>query len=248
VSEIRWIRADNPSPMTMDGTRTYIVGRVHVAVIDPGPSLQPHIDAVVAAVGSRVNASVLVTHAHPDHDEAASVVTTALRGTLVAPTDGQTIETDAGDLLTLATPGHTPDHLSFLLEQEHIIFCGDLMMGGLDTALVATPEGNLHDYLASLERLRELAPRVVYPAHGEPITDVAATIAKYVAHRAERLAQVIQALQAGPRSALGLVDTIYGASLDEGLRAYAASAVEAYLEYLAGEGRARRLNDDWSLI
>ncbi|HEY0303650.1 MAG TPA: MBL fold metallo-hydrolase [Longimicrobiales bacterium] len=248
MSAVRWIRADNPSPMTMDGTRTYIIGRVHVAIIDPGPLLQSHINAVAAAVGDRVNASVLVTHAHPDHDEGARALTERLRGTIVTPADGETIETDGGDLVALATPGHTPDHMSFLLEQAHALFCGDLMMGGLDTALVAPPEGNLREYLGSLQRLRELAPRVIYPAHGEPIEDVAAAIDRYMAHRRQRVAQVETALTSGPRTSRGLADAIYGTELDERLRAYAASAVEAYLQYLADEGRARQVNNEWSLI
>ncbi len=234
--------------MTLDGTRTYIVGRVHPAVIDPGPNLPAHIDAVAAAVGSRVTASVLITHAHPDHDEGAAAIAMRLVAGILRPSDGETIETDAGDLTALATPGHTPDHLCFMHDGERAIFCGDLMMGGLDTALVGAPEGNLHDYLASLQRLRALEPRIVYPAHGPAIEDPLEAIDRYLHHREQRIAQAESALKAGPRSTDDLVEIIYGAALDDRLRYYAASAVEAYLEYLAVQGRAQRVDEEWSLL
>ena len=234
--------------MTLDGTRTYIVGRVHPAVIDPGPNLPTHIDAVAAAVGNRVIASVLITHAHPDHDEGAAAVAGRLNAQIVRPSDGQTIETDAGDLTALATPGHTPDHLCFMHDAERAIFCGDLMMGGLDTALVAAPEGNLHDYLASLQRLRELEPRIIYPAHGPAIEDPLEAIDRYLHHREQRIAQAENALKAGPRSTNDLMEIIYGDTLDDRLRYYAASAVEAYLEYLAVQGRVQSVDEEWSLL
>lgn len=247
MSQIRWIRADNASPLTLDGTRTYIVGRVHVAIIDPGPQLPSHIDAVATALGDRADASILITHAHPDHDEGAAVLAARLGADVVRASDGQIIATDGGSLKALATPGHTPDHISFLFETERAVFCGDLMMGGLDTALVARPEGNLGAYLASLRRLLEIAPAVIYPAHGEPISDPAAAIERYVTHRLERLAQVEAALRPGPRTSEALLDAVYGAALDERLRVYAVSAVEAYLDYLAENGRVRHRDHEWSL-
>jgi glyoxylase-like metal-dependent hydrolase (beta-lactamase superfamily II) len=234
--------------MTMDGTRTYIVGRLHVAIIDPGPLLESHIDAVAAAVGDRVRASVVVTHAHPDHDEATAALADRIGADILAPLYGDHIATDAGDLQVLDTPGHTPDSLSFFLGDERAVFCGDIMMGGMDTALVASPSGNLREYLESLAQLRALQPRVIYPAHGEPINDPDAAIGRYIAHREERLAQVEDALRRGASTSGGLVDAIYGPALDERLRDYAASAVDAYLYYLADVGRAREQDNLWSLI
>ena len=113
------------------------------------------------------------------------------------------------------------------------------MMGGLDTALVALPEGNLRQYLHSLEKLRALQPRLIYPAHGPAFDNPSVAIERYIAHRRQRLAQVANALEDGERTADELIDRIYGASLDPQLRTYAASAIAAYLEYMQTEGRAR---------
>lgn len=247
MSQVRWIRADNPSPMTLDGTRTYIIGAARVAIIDPGPLLPAHLDAIAAAVGERATAVILITHSHPDHNEGAAALAARLRAEIDEARDGHAIDTDAGDLLALATPGHTPDHMSFLLESQRAVFCGDLMTGGMDTALVAPPEGNLREYLHSLERIRALNPAVIHPAHGPSFHEPQVTIDRYVHHRMERIEQVVSALAQGPSSAEALVDKVYGPQLDRRLRRYAESAVEAYLAYLAAGGRVWLSNGEWSL-
>jgi glyoxylase-like metal-dependent hydrolase (beta-lactamase superfamily II) len=234
--------------MTLDGTRTYIVGSKRAAVIDPGPLLDEHLDAVADAVGSGVAVSVLITHAHPDHSDGASVLAERLSTNLSILHDGDVIDTDAGELRAVATPGHTPDHVAFHFAAESAVFCGDLMMGGLDTALVALPEGDLQQYLQSLEKLRALRPRIIYPAHGEPFQDADSAIDRYVRHREERVVQVIRALKGRSMTADALIDDIYGTELDPRLRGYAASAVEAYLAFLALGGRAQMSGDGtWSL-
>jgi glyoxylase-like metal-dependent hydrolase (beta-lactamase superfamily II) len=247
VSDIRWVRADNPSSMTLDGTRTYVIGRAQVAVIDPGPLLPQHMDAVADAVGSGVCVSVLLTHRHPDHAENAEAMARRLHTQVAQPQDGVEIMTDGGLLHAVATPGHTSDHVAFWHEASRSMFCGDLMMGGMDTALVAPPEGDLQEYLDSLEKVRALRPAVIYPAHGEPIHDSDAAIDRYVQHRLQRVEQVITALRAGPQSADELVSRIYGAELEDSLRAYAASAVEAYLLFLEHGGRVNLRAGQWSL-
>jgi glyoxylase-like metal-dependent hydrolase (beta-lactamase superfamily II) len=248
VKQIRWIRAHNPSPMTLDGTRTYMVGTARVAIIDPGPLLPAHLQAVAEATGVAAKSVILITHAHPDHNEGARALAARLRAEIVYARNGTTIDTDAGELLALATPGHTPDHMAYFLEGERAVFCGDLMTGGMDTALVAPPEGDLADYLHSLERIRALNPAVIYPAHGPPFEDAQQTIDRYVQHRMERIEQVVVALGKGPRSAAALVDRVYGAQLGSELRRYAESAVEAYLAYLAAGGRVVLSNGKWSLV
>jgi glyoxylase-like metal-dependent hydrolase (beta-lactamase superfamily II) len=247
VSGIRWVRADNPSPMTLDGTRTYIIGHQEVAIIDPGPVLQEHIDAVADAVGGGVAVSVVLTHLHPDHAEGAMEMAERFGTSVRKVGDGDTIKTDAGSLNAIATPGHTADHLSFWHERTRSVFCGDIMMGGLDTALVAPPEGDLQQYLDSLELIRSLQPEVIYPAHGEPIRDADAAVDRYVKHRLDRVHQVLTALRHGSQSSTELVDRIYGSELEPTLRAYAATAIEAYLEYLEHGQRVVFVAGRWKL-
>ncbi|HEY0673821.1 MAG TPA: MBL fold metallo-hydrolase [Longimicrobiales bacterium] len=248
MSDIRCILADNASPMTLDGTRTYIIGHRQVAVIDPGPNLPAHIDAVAAAIGDGVAVTVLVTHAHPDHSDGAQTLAARFDTAPRRVIEGTEIETDAGTLRAIATPGHTPDHFVFHLPARAAVFCGDMMMGGLDTALVALPEGDLQAYLTSLEKIRALQCTTIYPAHGEPFTDPDAAIERYVRHRLERVQQVTNALQAGPARAEDLVDRIYGRELDPRLRVYAADAVLAYLAYLQNGGMVQHTQNVWSLV
>ena len=158
---LRTLLAPNPSAMTLDGTRTYLVGRSRVAIIDPGPALPAHLERIASAVGD-APAVILLTHQHPDHAGGARALARLLdadirsraAGTLA---DGDTIPTDEGELRAVHTPGHTPDHVALHWPDASAIFVGDLMMGGLDTALVAPAEGGeLRASLESLERLAAL--------------------------------------------------------------------------------------------
>lgn len=244
MTSIRTIVAANPSAMTLDGTRTYLVGRTNVAVIDPGPELDKHQHAVADAVGDGVFVSILLTHSHPDHAAGTGALAGRLRAhgcetRVVETRNGQAIPTDAGSLIAMATPGHTPDHMSFWLAAERAVFCGDLLMGGMDTALVARPEGDLGLYLHSLQMLRDVDARIMYPAHGPPFDMPAQAIDNYVAHRKERLQQVMEGLKDGPLSADALIDEVYGNGLDVRVRHYAEAALEAYLAYLHEQGRVR---------
>ena len=239
---LRALLAPNPSPMTLDGTRTFVVGERRVAIIDPGPAIASHLDALLAATAHAEACAVLLTHTHPDHADAAGAfarrtgasVHAAAYGTLA---ERQTFGTDAGELVAMASPGHTPDHFAFHWPAAAAVFCGDLMMGGLDTALVAEPEGDLGDYLASLARMRMLAPRAIHPAHGPSFEEPASAIDAYVRHRERREEQVLAALRAGAKNASEVVDRVYGGALDPALRAAARSAVDAYLTHLRALGR-----------
>lgn len=250
---LREIRAGNASAMTLDGTRTYVVGERRVAIIDPGPDAATHLDAIVEAVRMSESAEILLTHAHPDHAAGApalagridAVIRSFAGGNLH---EGDTVPTDAGDLLTLHTPGHTPDHASFWLDARRAAFCGDLMMGGLDTALIAPPEGNLRQYLESLERIRGLGASRIIPAHGPPFDDPDAAITRYAGHRMQRVRQVADVLGAeGPLSTRQVADRVYGGEVPEDLREVAVSAVVAYLEYLEAVGRVTRTGSLWRL-
>jgi glyoxylase-like metal-dependent hydrolase (beta-lactamase superfamily II) len=233
--------APNASAMTMGGTVTYVVGEAHVAIVDPGCAEPVHLDALVAAVGGG-SATVLVTHDHPDHVGGAAELALRLGAPLLEPgagtlRDGQRVHTDQGELVALATPGHTVHHASLHWPAADAIFCGDLMMGGIDTAVVAAPEGDVGEYLQSLRRLRSLAPRVIYPAHGPPFTDPETAIDRYIRHREERQRQVLEAVAAGATSADEITERVYGSELDPELRHVARAAVAAYLLHLRRTGR-----------
>lgn len=231
-----------------------MIGRERVAIIDPGPRLQSHIDAVADAVGNGVVVSVLLTHAHPDHAEAAHELAHRLAagvrsGHTHTLHDGDVVTTDTGDIRALATPGHTPDHFSFWWQEEKVVFCGDLMMGGMDTALVARPEGDLTRYLESLRLLKALRPRTIYPAHGSAFGAPDEAIDRYVRHREERVQQVLEGLKDGPLSADALLEQVYGTDLDPRLRHYAETAIEAYLAYLRDRKRVREsASGVWSIV
>lgn len=242
---LRWIRAGNPGPFTLDGTRTYLVGTEEVAVVDPGPDDPRHLEALERALAGSRRVTLLVTHGHPDHAGGAAALAgrtgAVLLGAGVAParfpSPGETIPTDAGDLEPVATPGHTSDHLSFHWPERRALFCGDLLLGEGDTTWLGEYPGCVADYFASLERVAHLAPDVVYPTHGPPIEAVAGTLARYRRHREERLRQVGDVRAREPDATPGrIVEAVYGARLPEGLRPAALRSVEAMLHHLEGEG------------
>jgi hydroxyacylglutathione hydrolase len=244
---LREVLAPNPSPMTLAGTRTWIVGERRIALIDPGPAIDAHIESVADAIAGFETAAILLTHDHPDHAEAADAmaarfgasVRAGVRGTL---SEQDRIETDAGALIALATPGHAPDHFAFQWPDGGAVFCGDLMMGGLDTALVAPPEGELTLYLASLARLRSLAPDRVHPAHGPSFDDPIDAIDRYIRHREARLTAVLEALQEAdaPMAERALLRAVYGGAIPPGLEDVATGALRAYLGFLERAGAIRR--------
>lgn len=261
---LQTILAPNPSPMTLDGTRTFVVGRARAVVIDPGPDDPAHVDAILAALGGRAPIAILLTHSHGDHSAAARPLgartgapVRMARGAFGGGmedaadpwlADGERIETDAGALTAVATPGHAPEHVCFLWtggppEHDRALFAGDMFMGGGDTTLVAPPEGSLTEYLASLDRLEALRPSVIHPAHGPAIADGMEAIRRYRAHRAERIEQVVRALRHGPAAPGELIDRVYGTELHPGLRGAAEGSLRAILAHLSHTGRVRASGD-----
>ena len=262
MEAMRTVLAPNPSPMTLDGTRTYVVGRARPVVIDPGPDDPAHLGAILAALGNARPIAILLTHSHADHSAAAPALAAATgapvwmaRGALSLPFgyerigrwigEGDAAETDAGILRAIATPGHAPEHLAFhWIDGDSpdggALFVGDHFMGGTETTLVAPPEGDLAVYLETLDRIEALAPAILYPAHGPPFDDVLGAIERYRTHRSERIAQVVRALrQAGPSRPDQILDAVYGTGLHPRLRTAAHGSLGAILGYLAATGRAR---------
>ena len=239
---VRSFRADNSGRFTLDGTRSYVVGQRRVAVIDPGPVLHSHLGMLAEAVGGADHLVVLVTHAHADHaggaEELARLTGTAVHGPGSGHDlgDGDTITTDAGDLVAIWTPGHARRHFCFHLPDEGAVFTGDLILGEGDTTWVGEYPGGVADYLASLDRLDALDARVLYPGHGEPLLDPADAVARFRNHRLSRIDQVRRALAETGSADLDLLTRrVYG-ELPREVHDMAASGVEAILDYLASAG------------
>jgi glyoxylase-like metal-dependent hydrolase (beta-lactamase superfamily II) len=226
--DVERITAHNPSPMTLEGTNTYVVGRDPAVVIDPGPDEADHIEAVRRAAEERGGiGAVLLTHGHGDHSDGVGRL--GIEPPLLE--DGETI---AG-LTAIATPGHAADHFCFLADRA--CFTGDLILGEGST-IVGPREvgGSLRDYMDSLRRLEALDLTVLYPGHGPEVHDPRAKIAEYIAHRQEREDRLVAAIERGERSRAALLAEVWD-DVPEQLRAAAAMAMQAHLEKLEDEGR-----------
>jgi glyoxylase-like metal-dependent hydrolase (beta-lactamase superfamily II) len=238
-ADVRRLTADNPGPMTLEGTNTYLVGRDPAVVIDPGPDEEAHLEAIRRAAEERGGiGQVLLTHDDADH--LAGVEPLGIEAT--RPADGDVV---AG-LTAIATPGHAAEHLCFLLPEaeepaSYACFSGDLILG--EGSTIVGPRrlgGSLADYMRSLERLRTFDLTVLYPGHGPEVHDPSAKIDEYIEHRLMRERRLVAALDRGERSREALLDEVWD-DVPEVLRPAAALAMEAHLEKLEEE---RRLPSD----
>lgn len=261
------VRAPNPGLMTGAGTNTYIVGRGDVAIIDPAVPDPVYIERVAREAGNRGRAKlVLLTHTHIDHiggvvplteqmsrmersdspemDVAAYGTASDARFVTRSLADDETIELGDVKLRALHTPGHASNHICYYLEAERALFAGDVV-AGFGTVVISPPDGSLHQYMATLERLRALDLGAIYPGHGPVVENGTAKLDEYIAHRREREAQVVDALQAGLEDIKDIVKRIY-AEVPEALHPMAERSVLAHLEMLETEGKASRDGEQWS--
>ena len=254
------VRAPNPSPMTLTGTNSYLVdcGDGNGLVIDPGPAIERHIDALLDAARARglKVAAIAVTHGHPDHAPAAAPLAARTGAPVYAHPAGNvrrdrdlplnaTLDVGRIELDVMDAPGHTFDHVVFGLREEAALFTGDVILGE-GTVVIAPPHGAMRPYQQTLKRLaREFGDaRTIYGGHGPKINDAHAKIAEYVAHREMREHELLDTLAAhGAQTIPELVVQIYGSERPE-LYAAMARQLLAHLIALEAEGRvvAQRLD------
>ncbi len=256
---IRRIVADNAGAMTGPGTNTYLAGVDEIAVIDPGPDTDAHVDAVAGCGGDRIR-WILLTHTHPDHAPATQRLKERTGAQVCAfddrddvPVDrflgdGDSVETTEFRIRAIHTPGHASNHLCYLLEEERTLFSGDHIMDG-STVVIAPPDGDMAAYLDSLAKVRAIKRlRAIAPGHGHLITDPVARIDGYVAHRLEREAQILAAVRAaGTTTIPAIVAQLYVGLIEE-LVPRAEQSVHAHLQKLAADGLVRgdAADGDWA--
>lgn len=258
------VLAPNPGFMTGPGTNTYVVfSGDEAVVVDPGPRHGAHLDAVVAAVGSRRVRAVLVTHHHPDHSEGLEAFATRLGAPSAGPappttdsatvsevlSEGDSVEFGHTRLVAISTPGHSSDHTCYLLERSSpeappALFTGDHLMGG-NTSVVAPPDGDMAAYLDSLRRLERIPASIALPGHGQPVVRPREAVRWHLHHRAERERAILSVLRSSsdPLDIAAIVERVY-TDVPSGAHAVAAYSVWAHLEKLAREGRVRRVEGE----
>jgi glyoxylase-like metal-dependent hydrolase (beta-lactamase superfamily II) len=267
---VRRVLAGNPSAFTFTGTQTYIVGSGEVAVIDPGPDDPDHLEALLRAVEGERVAAILCTHTHRDHSPASRALAAATGAPIVgcaplaiedsgpradasfdfdyAPdrvlADGEAVTGPGWTLRAVATPGHTSNHLCFALEEAAILFTGDHVMGW-STTIVSPPDGDMADYMASLDKLKARSDRVYMPAHGPAIEEPKPHLERLIVHRRGREAQILGCLDAGRGEIAAMVPDMY-ADVDPGLYPAAARSVLAHLLDLEARGLVREEGGAWT--
>jgi glyoxylase-like metal-dependent hydrolase (beta-lactamase superfamily II) len=258
---IRRVIARNPSAFTFHGTGTYIVGRGKVAIIDPGPEIAEHVDALLDAVRGETVTHILVTHTHSDHSPATRAVQKATGATVygfgphpapppgvqaqesgdhdfrpdVTVADGDVVAGAGWTMEALYTPGHISNHLCFGLREEAALFSGDHVMGW-STSVISPPDGNMRDYFASLRKLLPRTDQLYYPTHGAPIPEPQDFVRKFIAHREEREQQIAACIRNGTTTIPEMVAVMYK-DVPKALHGAAARSVLAHMIHMQETGR-----------
>ena len=274
---IRRVIANNPGPFTFTGTGTYIIGRGEVAVIDPGPDMPEHLEAILAAVAGETVKAIVITHHHIDHSPLAAPLKAATGASiygcaLTAPDAGDSGEA-GGDgtfhpdidvcgggariagpgwtLEAIATPGHTSNHICYALLEENAVFTGDHIMGW-STTVITPPDGDMTDYMESLDRIRARGFSTMWPTHGPPVREVGPFIDAYAAHRLDRERQILEQLEEGETKIPIMVPKMY-VGVDPRLYPAAAHSVLAHMIELVKAGRVEvagppRVDSEFHLV
>lgn len=231
------IRAGNPSEWTgPTGNNTWLLLGREPALVDAGTGLAEHVDAIAAALDGAPLARVLITHWHPDHVSGLPALKERWRKLVVVESAGPPVPAGDGVLEIVPTPGHSPDHVCFYDREAGDVYCGDLARRGGTIVIPARKGGDLRAYLASLQRIKELAPRRLLPGHGPIVDDPIALIDEYLAHRAQREQQILQAMLEGARTIDAIVRRVYPA-LPASLSEAAADSVRAHLAKLRDDAK-----------
>jgi glyoxylase-like metal-dependent hydrolase (beta-lactamase superfamily II) len=200
------IPAGNPSEWTgPTGNNTWLIPGREPALVDAGTGLDVHVEALARALDGAPLARVLITHWHPDHVSGLPALKDRWRDLVVVESPAGRVAAGDGHLEIVPTPGHAPDHLCFFDRESGDLYCGDLARSGGTIVIPASKGGNLRDYLASLRRVRDLAPRRLLPGHGPVIDSPSAIIDEYIAHREQREQQILKAILDGARTVPDIV-------------------------------------------
>ena len=262
------VLAHNPSAFTYYGTQTYLIGAGEVAVVDPGPDLPEHLDALEKTIAGRRVVAIMCTHTHRDHSPASRPLAERTGAPIIgcAPlaletagpradaafdgdyeadlvlSDGDEVEVDGKRVVAVATPGHTSNHLCFAY--EGVLLTGDHVMGW-STTVVFPPDGDMAAYMASLDKLRGREDRIYYPAHGPPVTNPKQYVRHLVGHRMQREKQILALIGEKPRPIPDIVANAYP-DLDPRLVVAAGGSVLAHLVDLEKRGLVERAGESWT--